>query len=70
MAIIIVAVLAKISIFRELLAIFLHAYVDSLIGRLDALLQAERAVRQVELVLQGGLLELEEPLHGILLLRY
>ena len=38
MAIIIVAVLAKISIFLELLAIFLHAYVDGLVGRLDALL--------------------------------
>jgi len=38
MAIIIVAVLAKISIFFELLAIFLHAYVDGLVGRLDALL--------------------------------
>jgi hypothetical protein len=45
MAIIIVAVLAKISIFLELLALFFHAYVDGLIGRLDALLQAERAVR-------------------------
>ena len=70
MTIIIVAVLAKISIFLELLALFIHAYVDGLIGRFDALLYAESAVRQVELVLQGGLLELEEPLHGIFLLRY
>jgi hypothetical protein len=38
MDIIIVAVLAKISIFLELLAIFLHAYVDGLVGRFDALL--------------------------------
>ena len=68
MVIIVIAVLAKISIFFELLAIFFHAYVDSFVRRFDALLDAERAIRQVSLVLQVGLLELEEPLHGIILL--
>ena len=66
---IIIAVLAKISIFLELLAILVHAYVDGFVGRLDVLLYAECAIRQVYLVLQVGLLELEEPVHGILLLR-
>jgi hypothetical protein len=67
MEIIIIAILAEISIFFELLAIFIHANVDGFIGWFDSLLTAERAVRQVLLLLQGGLLELEEPLHGILL---
>ena len=69
MEIIIIAVRAKISIFLELLAIFVHAYVDGFVGWLYALLDAERAIRQVFMVLQVGLLELEEPFHGILLLR-
>ena len=46
MTIIIIAVLAKISIFLELLALFLHAYVDGLVGRFGAPLYAESAVRQ------------------------
>jgi hypothetical protein len=67
MEIIIIAIQAEISIFFELLAIFIHANVDGFIGWFDSLLTAERAVRKVLLLLQGGLLELEEPLHGILL---
>jgi hypothetical protein len=66
---IIIAVLAKISIFFELLATFLHAYVDGFVGRFDVLLLAECAIRQVYLVLQVCFLELEEPVHGFLLLR-
>ena len=68
MEIIIVAVLAKISIFLELLATFLHAYVYGFVGRIDALLLAERAIRQVDLVPQAGLLGLEEVDHSIILL--
>jgi hypothetical protein len=68
MVIIVIAILAEISIFFELLAIFIHANVDGFIGWLDSLLIAERAVRQVYMVvLQGGLLVLEEPLYKILL---
>ena len=67
MEFIIIAILAEISILFELLALFIHAYVNGYIGRLDSLLNAERAVRQVQLLSQGGLLELKEPLHGILL---
>jgi hypothetical protein len=64
----IIAVLAEISIYFELLALFFHAYVDSFVRGGEPLLCAERAIRQVGLVPQGGLLEFEEPLHGILLL--
>jgi hypothetical protein len=67
MNIIIIAIQAEISIFFELLAIFIHANVDGFIGWFYSLLTAEHAVRQVVRILQGGLLELEEPLHGILL---
>ena len=67
MEIIIIAILAEISIFFELLAIFIHANFDGFVGWLDSLLKAERAVRQVVLVLSVDLLELDEPLHGILL---
>ena len=62
---IIIAILAEISILFELLAIFFHAYVDGFVGRLESLLKAERAVRQVYLLLQVGLLELEEPCRSI-----
>ena len=74
MEIIIIAILAEISIFFELLAIFIRANVDDFAGWVGSLLKAERAVRQVVLVLPVDLLllpvdllELEEPLHSILL---
>jgi hypothetical protein len=51
-----------------LLAIFIHANVDGFVGWLDSLLKAERAVRQVVLILPAGLPKLEEPLHSIILL--
>jgi hypothetical protein len=68
MEIIIIAILAEISIFIKLLAIFLHAYVDRFVWRLDSLLVAELAVRQFVLFIPAGLPELKETLLGILLL--
>jgi hypothetical protein len=68
MVILIIAVLAEIPIFFELLALLSHAYVDGFVRGLDPLLGAVRAIRQVVLILLEDLLELEEPLHGIILL--
>jgi hypothetical protein len=68
MVILIIAVLAEIPIFFELLALLSHAYVDGFVSQFDPLLGAVRAIRQVVLIFLEDLLELEEPLHGIILL--
>ena len=51
MRILIIAVLAEISIFIELFALLVHAYIDGFVRGCDPLPFAVRAIRQVLLIL-------------------